>query len=100
VINEICVVGGSVFIGTRLVTRLLNFKIKIIDKVSSIHYAYQVSIGDVYSVINLDNLISESSAIINLAAEHGDDVRPLSLYDEVNVDGARNVSVIATKKES
>lgn len=36
--------------------------------------------------------------IINLAAEHRDDVTPKSLYDEVNVDGARKVCEIAEKK--
>jgi len=36
--------------------------------------------------------------IINLAAEHRDDVRPLSLYDEVNVVGAKNICVVAREK--
>jgi nucleoside-diphosphate-sugar epimerase len=31
------------------------------------------------------------STIVNLAAAHRDDVRPRRLYDEINVDGARNV---------
>ncbi len=34
-------------------------------------------------------------AIVNLAAEHRDDVRPRRLYDEVNVEGARNVCRLA-----
>jgi nucleoside-diphosphate-sugar epimerase len=42
--------------------------------------------------------ISTDSVIINLAAEHRDDVRPLSLYDEVNVDGARNICIVAREK--
>jgi nucleoside-diphosphate-sugar epimerase len=33
--------------------------------------------------------------IYNLAAEHRDDVRPTSLYDDVNVQGARNVCIAA-----
>ncbi len=32
-----------------------------------------------------------TEAVINLAAEHRDDVRPLSRYSEVNVEGARQV---------
>ena len=36
--------------------------------------------------------------IINLAAEHRDDVKPSSLYHEVNVEGAKNVCDIASKK--
>jgi nucleoside-diphosphate-sugar epimerase len=42
--------------------------------------------------------ISGADALINLAAEHRDDVRPLSLYDEVNVDGARNLCELARAK--
>lgn len=34
---------------------------------------------------------------MNLAAEHRDDVRPISLYDEVNVGGAQNVCVAANE---
>jgi nucleoside-diphosphate-sugar epimerase len=36
--------------------------------------------------------------IINLAAEHRDDVRPLSLYEDVNVGGAKNVCAVAQEK--
>ena len=39
-----------------------------------------------------------SYVIINLAAEHRDDVRPRSLYDEVNVEGAKNVCKVAEEK--
>lgn len=45
---------------------------------------------------------SESSAlngcnvVINLAAEHRDDIFPVSRYDEVNVDGARQVCNLAS----
>ena len=37
--------------------------------------------------------------IVNLAAEHRDDVLPLSLYDEVNVNGARNICLVAREKK-
>jgi GlcNAc-P-P-Und epimerase len=36
--------------------------------------------------------------VINLAAEHRDDVRPVSLYHDVNVQGARNVCAVAAEK--
>ena len=36
--------------------------------------------------------------MINLAAEHRDDVRPASLYDEVNVEGAKNLCKVAREK--
>jgi nucleoside-diphosphate-sugar epimerase len=35
---------------------------------------------------------------VNLAAEHNDDVRPVSLYDEVNVQGAQNLCEAAREK--
>jgi nucleoside-diphosphate-sugar epimerase len=35
---------------------------------------------------------------VNLAAEHRDDVLPLSLYDEVNVGGAKNICTVAREK--
>ena len=45
------------------------------------------------------NLIDESpSVIINLAAEHRDNVTPHSLYYETNVQGASNICEIARDK--
>jgi nucleoside-diphosphate-sugar epimerase len=38
---------------------------------------------------------NECPVIINLAAEHRDDVRPISLYDEVNIEGSRNLCNLA-----
>ena len=37
------------------------------------------------------------STIINLAAVHRDDVSPLSRYDDVNVQGAKNICEVASK---
>ena len=47
----------------------------------------------------LDSL-KGSTAIINLAAVHRDDVRPLSRYDDVNVQGAKNVCEAAVSMVS
>jgi nucleoside-diphosphate-sugar epimerase len=55
-------------------------------------------LGDVRSVEQLRASIANGSVIVNLAAEHRDDVRPLSLYDEVNVGGARNICTVASEK--
>jgi GlcNAc-P-P-Und epimerase len=99
--DEICVVGGSGFIGTRLVNRLLqtkNFRVKIIDKASSVRFPDLFSLGDIRSPSDLGKIISKNSIIVNLAAEHRDDVRPLTLYDDVNVGGARNLCLIAREK--
>jgi len=36
-------------------------------------------------------LLSETAVVVLLAAEHRDDVSPISLYYDVNVQGAKNV---------
>ena len=99
--QNIIVIGGSGFIGTRLL-RLLRSKkqkvVKIIDKAPSKAHPDVFILGDVRSVEQLRRSIDNGSVIVNLAAEHRDDVRPLSLYDEVNVGGARNICAVAREK--
>jgi nucleoside-diphosphate-sugar epimerase len=95
------VLGGSGFIGTRLVRRLKSagqVSVKIIDKSPSKLFSEFAVQGDVRSLDQLRQTISEQSVIVNLAAEHRDDVRPLSLYNDVNVGGARNICAIASEK--
>jgi len=43
--------------------------------------------------------IDTNEVLINLAAEHRDNVSPKSLYDEVNVQGARNICTIANERK-
>ena len=50
------------------------------------------------SVEALQSAISENAILTNLVAEHRDDVGPLSLYDEVGGQGARNLCVVARHK--
>lgn len=45
----------------------------------------------------LDELVIGCDVVVNLAAEHRDDVTPKSLYDEVNVQGAHNVCEVCAK---
>ena len=95
------IIGGSGFIGTRLCRRLINNKNEcfvIVDKAQSALYPKKVLIADVRNADELRGAIVENSVIINLAAEHRDDVRTKSLYDEVNVNGARNICLIAREK--
>ena len=99
--NKVDIIGGSGFIGSRLVRRLVDnnkFLLKIIDKVPSNAFPELSLLGDVRSIDQLRAVISEKSLIINLAAEHRDDIRPLSLYDEVNVSGAVNICTVAREK--
>lgn len=99
--NNVTVIGGCGFIGSRLVKRLLidkNISLNIVDKVSSRLFPDLVTIADVRSVEQLRGKLTTGSVIINLAAEHRDDVRPLSLYSDVNIDGARNICTVAREK--
>jgi nucleoside-diphosphate-sugar epimerase len=99
--NVVNVIGGSGFIGTRLLTRLNSngqMLPRIIDKAPSKAFPDSAVIGDVRSIAQLSETIQTGAIIVNLAAEHRDDVRPLSLYDDVNVEGAKNICAVAKEK--
>jgi len=98
--KRVCVVGGSGLIGTHLVDRLQRSTtlIDIFDKRVSFSFPKFVKFGDVRDLESLRTAIFYDSIIVNLAAEHRDDVRPSSLYDEVNVGGARNLCAVAREK--
>jgi nucleoside-diphosphate-sugar epimerase len=95
--QTIAVIGGSGFIGTRLVGLLLEagYTVRIVDKNDSSTYPELRQTGDVRNVEDIVATCKGCDAIYNLAAEHKDDVRPISLYDDVNVQGARNVCIAA-----
>ncbi|AWW32233.1 UDP-N-acetylglucosamine 4-epimerase [Echinicola strongylocentroti] len=96
--KKINIIGGSGFIGTRLCKRLTNSDkiFEIFDKNQSKSFPNLTTIVDVRDKDLID--LIQGGTIINLAAEHRDDVTPISLYDEVNVDGARRVCEAAEKK--
>ena len=88
----VVIIGGSGFIGTRLACRLdrSGISFHIIDKQKSSFFPDKVLLANICQPIRV-NYLGNISTLINLAAEHRDDVVPLSLYDEVNIKGARNV---------
>ncbi len=83
----IALIGGAGFVGTRLAS-VLNENTtdyKIFDKILS---------GDNYVDITKPETLEslpDIDVVINLAAEHRDDVTPKSLYDLVNVEGSANI---------
>jgi len=97
--EHICVIGGSGFIGTRLCGRLLESQkdFYIIDKKQSQTFPDKTFLCNVRDIESLKEAI-KGDIIINLAAEHRDDVRPKSLYWEVNVKGAEYVCRVAEEK--
>ena len=100
--KNVNVIGGSGFIGTRLMRRLRDKGVidsKIIDKAPSKVFPELVTLSDVRSVEQLRLSIEDGAVIVNLAAEHRDDVRPLNLYSEVNVGGAKNICAVAREKD-
>ena len=90
---RILVTGGSGFFGTRLVPELLSLghDVTIFDKRPSTTFPDLVTLGDVRDIDALTRASHGVDVIYHLAAEHADDVWPLSLYDDVNVGGAKNV---------
>ncbi|GHU16173.1 epimerase [Spirochaetia bacterium] len=89
----ITIIGGSGFVGTRLTARLLDagHTVIIADKNDSPKYPQFRVYADVREPESLERVLAGSDAVINLAAEHRDDVTPKSLYDDVNVTGAENI---------
>lgn len=94
------IIGGSGFIGTRYADLLAksNKDFLILDKVISDSFPTKSLCTDVRDKSSLYKNILDGAPIVNLAAEHQDNVRPLSLYEEVNVQGAKNVCEVASSK--
>ena len=95
--KEVAIVGGAGFLGSRLATyfKEKNIFSKRYDTNLSNHLD-EIIYLDVEDKDSLDQL-SGVRTIINLAAVHRDDVRPVSRYDAVNVQGAKNICEIASK---
>ena len=96
---KIVIVGGSGFIGTRLVSRLLQLghRVAIYDLAPSTVHPECTILGDVRDRAALTRALAGADGVINLAAEHRDDVHPESRYFDVNVNGAENLVAAAAE---
>jgi len=91
--KRVLVTGGSGFMGTRLVAALLEagHRVTIYDKQQSKAFPEISVVADVRDKDRLTSACRDMEVIYHLAAEHADDVRPTSLYYDVNVKGAAHV---------
>ena len=93
---KVSIIGGSGFVGSNLAKLFTknNINFQILDNVKSKFFPEKYIHGDIRNNDDLKQ-IADSDILINLAAVHRDDVRPLSLYDDINVEGSRNICKLA-----
>lgn len=84
------IIGGSGFVGSRLISLLGQDNCINIDKNKSPFFNNITSICDIRNSTKLI-IPKTSDSVILLAAEHKDNVYPKSLYYDVNVEGTKNV---------
>ena len=89
--NRILIIGGSGFVGTYLIDQLSSYDVLNFDKNKSPFYQKLTNIGNILDKSLLSKSFKNVKTVILLAAEHRDDVKPVSLYYDVNVNGTRNV---------
>lgn len=96
----VAIIGGAGFIGSALVrcfqSQGVNYEIYDISSKSVAEPS--VNFLDVRN-IDQGSIFKGHSCLVNLAAEHRDDVRPISRYDDVNVKGAENVCAAASRSD-
>jgi nucleoside-diphosphate-sugar epimerase len=91
--NNVLVIGGSGFVGSRFISDCQNYyAISNLDKNQSPFHPKITTIADVPDIEALSRTINKNiDAVVLLAAEHRDDVHPVELYYDVNVKGTKNV---------
>lgn len=90
--KKYCVIGGSGFIGSVFVLSSSNQKeLQVLDKQENKLLTCPWIDCDIRDKESLNNKLQGFDYVINLAAEHRDDVSPASLYYDVNVQGTRNI---------
>ena len=89
---KITLIGASGFVGTRLID-LLNkeskYELKNVDLCPSPFFDDITVSGDVNDQELMDRELDRADLVILLAAQHRDDVSPVSLYYDTNVGGMK-----------
>jgi GlcNAc-P-P-Und epimerase len=89
--SKIAVIGGSGFVGSRLLQELGTDQCYNIDKKQSPFFPDVTRIKNICDKDLEDYLDKDTNQVVLLAAEHRDDVSPVSLYYDVNVEGTKQV---------
>lgn len=97
--KHITLIGASGFIGTRLIDLIGKENCYNIDKRLSGKYNDITLLKDIRDEDFDEVLPPDTETVVLLAAEHTDDVSPVSLYYEVNVSGTGNVLDAMDKKK-
>ncbi|MDA7815699.1 NAD-dependent epimerase/dehydratase family protein [Porticoccaceae bacterium] len=94
--RNIGIIGGAGFLGMALQRKFrdIDVDVECYDLSCSKDSVNYLDVALPMGGSRFDRLDS----IVNLAAEHRDDVRPKSRYDYVNVEGAKNVCNMAVEK--
>ena len=98
---KIVMIGASGFVGTRLLDLLREesekYECKNVDLLPSHFFNDVTVIGDVRNFDDVDSALKGSDLVVLLAAQHRDDVTPVSLYYDTNV-GGMEVTLRAMEK--
>ena len=97
---KVVMIGASGFVGTRLIDLLKidnNYELKNVDLLPSHFFNDVTVIGDVRKQEDMDKELSGADVVVLLAAQHRDDVSPVSLYYDTNV-GGMEVTLKAMEK--
>jgi nucleoside-diphosphate-sugar epimerase len=98
---KIQLIGGAGFIGSVLSKQLLQHghTVSLFDKKCNPGNIESYFEGDVRNSSDLEKgLTNDTDWVVLLAAEHADNVSPVSLYYDVNVQGTKNVLSVMRNK--
>ena len=87
---KILIIGGSGFVGSELLSEISSENCYNLDKNPSPFFNERTKTGNIQKKEEIV-IDKQTNAVVLLAAEHRDDVSPISLYYDVNVTGTKNV---------